>query len=93
MSENNDSNDEKLRQEACPWSRSKYYENYNSILGYYKVQSCLKYKCGPCLLDLACGDGLMTSMFADRYRHVVGVDASAKHLEVARRSVPKAEPV
>ena len=82
---------EKMRQEKCPWARSKYFEGYNSILGYFKVKSCLDYARGTSLLDLACGDGLMTQMFADHFDRIVGVDASGKHLAVARQRVPGAK--
>ena len=37
------------------------------------------------LLDLCCGNGLLTVRLASRCRHVVGVDFSAPLLEVARR--------
>lgn len=82
---------EKDRQERCPWARSKYYEDYNSVLAHYKVKSCLEYIQGTSLLDLACGDGVLTQMFASCFDRIVCVDASSKHLALAEERVPNAE--
>jgi 2-polyprenyl-3-methyl-5-hydroxy-6-metoxy-1,4-benzoquinol methylase len=43
------------------------------------------------LLDIACGDGLMTESFAKHFKRVVGVDASGKHLAMAQERIPQAE--
>jgi 2-polyprenyl-3-methyl-5-hydroxy-6-metoxy-1,4-benzoquinol methylase len=83
--------DEKSRQEEFPWERSKFHTDYNAVLGHYKVVSCLEHARGSSLLDLACGDGLMTAMFAERFERVVGVDASSKHVAEARKRVPSAQ--
>ena len=85
-----DLNDEKLRQENFPWERSKYHTDYNSILAHYKVLSCLEHAHGESLLDLACGDGLITTMFSSHFRRIVGVDASSVHIEEARKRLPMA---
>lgn len=82
--------DEKSRQDSFPWERSKYHTDYNSVLAHYKVVSCLEHAQGNSLLDLACGDGLMTSMFAQHFQRVVGVDASGAHVAEARRRLPNA---
>jgi SAM-dependent methyltransferase len=71
-------------QENYVYSKSGFYEDYGSILGYYQVQSCLEFMHGTSLLDLACGDGLLTEQFQKHYSRVVGVDASSKHLDKAR---------
>ncbi|MBF0102935.1 MAG: class I SAM-dependent methyltransferase [Desulfobacterales bacterium] len=86
-----DSLKEKDIQERYPWERSAYYSEYNSILGYYQVESCLEYVHGESLLDLPCGDGTLTALFARYFKRVVGVDASSKHIEVARQRMPQAE--
>lgn len=83
--------DEKSRQEGFPWERSKFHTDYNAVLGHFKVVSCLEHVRGKSLLDLACGDGLMTAMFAERFEHIVGVDASSKHVAEARTRVPSAQ--
>lgn len=82
--------DEKSRQEEFPWERSKFHTDYNAVLGHYKVVSCLEHARGRSLLDLACGDGLMTAMFSKRFERVVGVDASSKHVTEARKRLPSA---
>jgi len=82
--------DEKSRQEEFPWERSKFHTDYNAVLGHYKVVSCLEHARGRSVLDLACGDGLMTAMFNERFDRVVGVDASSKHIQEARRRLPSA---
>ena len=82
--------DEKERQEECPWFRSGYFADYNAVVGYYQVQACLEHGHGPSVLDLACGDGVLTQLLAQSYENVVGVDASSVHLACARERVPQA---
>jgi len=82
---------EKRRQEDCPWSRSDYHTEYNKILAQYKVQSCLEHIQGTSLLDIACGDGLITAQFKPYFSRVVGVDASSVHLAAARKRLPDVE--
>jgi 2-polyprenyl-3-methyl-5-hydroxy-6-metoxy-1,4-benzoquinol methylase len=84
-------NDEKERQESFPWSRSEYHSEYNAFLAEYKVKSCLENMRGDSLLDLACGDGLMTEMFSAHMNRIVGVDANGSHLNKAKKRVPQAE--
>ncbi len=81
---------EKSRQDSFPWERSKYHTDYNAVLAHYKVVSCLEHAQGNSLLDLACGDGLMTSMLAEHFETVVGVDASGPHIVEAKRRLPRA---
>jgi len=81
---------EKELQETYPWQRSKYHTEYNQILAYYKVLSCIENSSGDSLLDIACGDGTLTEMFSSHFKTVVGVDASSKHLTEARKRVPTA---
>ena len=84
--------DEKIIQEAFPWERSQYFKEYNSMLGYYQIQSCLEYTHGrKSILDLPCGDGTLTALLCEKFDRVVGVDASSKHLIVAKENVSKAE--
>jgi 2-polyprenyl-3-methyl-5-hydroxy-6-metoxy-1,4-benzoquinol methylase len=84
-------NSEKELQQSLPWNRSTYHSEYNYYLAQYKVKSCLEHARGDSLLDIACGDGLMTELFANHFRRVVGVDASGKHLAVARERVAHAD--
>lgn len=78
------------RQNSFPWERSKYHTDYNSILASYKVASCLEHAHGNSLLDLACGDGLLTSMFSTHFDRIVGVDASGNHVTEAKKRLPQA---
>ena len=82
---------EKQRQDAFPWTRSEYHQTYNQYLCEYKIKDCLSHVSGESLLDLACGDGLMTAVFAQHFKRVVGVDASGAHLEKARIRCPELE--
>jgi 2-polyprenyl-3-methyl-5-hydroxy-6-metoxy-1,4-benzoquinol methylase len=82
---------EKEKQEAFTWVRSVNFNEYNSVVGYYQVQSCLEFARGPAVLDLPCGDGLLTSMFSSHFERVVGVDASSVHLARARQRLPEVE--
>jgi 2-polyprenyl-3-methyl-5-hydroxy-6-metoxy-1,4-benzoquinol methylase len=82
--------DEKERQDSFPWERSKFHTDYNAVLAHYKVLSCLDHAKGDSLLDLACGDGMMTAMFAQHFKRVVGVDASGAHVQEARERLPQA---
>jgi len=84
-------NPEKEKQESLTWDRGAHYATYNQILGYYQVRSCLENARGTSLLDLPCGDGTLTAMFAEHFRRVVGVDASGAHLVKARQKLPEAE--
>ncbi len=85
---NNEINAEKQRQDAFPWNRSSYHVTYNAVLAEYKIKSCLEHSHGDSLIDLACGDGLMTEVFSRQFKRVVGVDASSAHIEKARKRCP-----
>lgn len=82
---------EKDLQQQYTWARSQMYSDYNSVLGYYQAKSCLDYARGDSLLDMPCGDGLLTSHLAPKFKRVVGVDASGKHLALAKKNLPDAE--
>ena len=82
--------DEKQLQETFPWQRATFHTAYNEVLARYKVESYLEHAVGDSLLDLACGDGMLTALFARHFRTVVGVDASSRHLTEARARVPGA---
>lgn len=86
-----DPSDEKALQETFTWARSQVFATYNQALGHYQVQACLEHARGDSLLDLPCGDGTLTAMMLPHFQRVVGVDASSKHLELARQTLPKAD--
>lgn len=85
-----DRRSEKELQESFPWQRSKFHSEYNRVLAEYKVKSCLENAVGDSLLDIACGDGMLTALFARHFNTVVGVDASSIHLSEARKRIPSA---
>jgi len=82
------STDEKALQETFTWARSLEFSDYNAALGYYQVQSCLEHVRGASLLDMPCGDGMLTAMLAPSFKRVVGADASATHLARAQERLP-----
>ena len=82
---------EKELQETFSWARSQVFSDYNHVLGYYQAKACLEQARGSSLLDMPCGDGALTSMLAPSFSRVVGVDASSKHLELARKALPDVE--
>jgi len=86
-----DRQSELLRQEAIPWERGKYLKAYEQTLGEYIVKSVIENMKSPSLLDIACGNGLITSMLAPHFKRVVGVDASESLIRKARESYPHIE--
>lgn len=86
-----DSKREKALQENFTWARSKHFSDYNGFLGYYQAQACLEHARGRSLLDMPCGDGTLTTMMAPSFQRVVGVDASASHLSIAKQKLPHVE--
>lgn len=82
---------EKDLQETFSWARSQVFSNYNSVLGYYQAKACLEHARGHSLLDMPCGDGSLTAMMAPQFKRVVGLDASSKHLELAKKNLPTAD--
>jgi len=79
---------EKERQQKCAWARSSFFAQYNAVVGHYQVQACVEHAHGPAVIDLACGDGLMTEVFTRHFERVVGLDASGKHLAEAKKRLP-----
>lgn len=85
------SEEEKQKQESFAWERGVHFDTFSKILGYYQAISCMENGHGPEVLDMPCGDGLITELFAQHYDRVVGVDASSKHLAKARARLPHVE--
>lgn len=84
-------NPEKISQETFEWQRSKNFPAYSLILGQYQAKVCIELGHGSSVLDMPCGDGALTAIFAQHFPRVVGLDASSKHLAEARRRLPGVE--
>lgn len=82
---------EKALQEGFKWARSVNFATYNEMLARYQAQACLEHARGTSLLDMPCGDGLLTTILAPQFTDVVGVDASSAHLQAAQTRLPGAE--
>jgi len=82
---------EKHHQERFTWRRSGEFETYNLALGHFQVQAGLEHARGRSALDMPCGDGALTEEFCQHFERVVGVDASAQHLALARARLPNVE--
>jgi 2-polyprenyl-3-methyl-5-hydroxy-6-metoxy-1,4-benzoquinol methylase len=83
--------EELIRQESILWERGKFFQAYENVLGYYIVQSVLEHMKPPSLLDVACGNGLLTYMLSPHFSRVVAVDASSAHIAKAREQYPNIE--
>jgi 2-polyprenyl-3-methyl-5-hydroxy-6-metoxy-1,4-benzoquinol methylase len=77
-------------QESFTWDRT-LFGDYNSLLVHYQALSCIENSKAGSLLDLACGEGIMTAYFTDKFSTIVGVDAANVHLEKARKRLPSVE--
>ncbi|MDI6797075.1 MAG: class I SAM-dependent methyltransferase [Desulfatibacillaceae bacterium] len=77
------------KQETFPWRRGEFFSTYENILGHYIVKSIIENLRPPALLDLACGNGKLTSELAPYFERTVGVDASRAHIEKALKSHPE----
>jgi 2-polyprenyl-3-methyl-5-hydroxy-6-metoxy-1,4-benzoquinol methylase len=76
------------KQEVFPWRRGEFFSSYENILGHYIVKSIIENLRPPSLLDLACGNGKLTSELAPFFKKTVGIDASRAHIEKAVESHP-----
>jgi 2-polyprenyl-3-methyl-5-hydroxy-6-metoxy-1,4-benzoquinol methylase len=81
---------EKDLQETFSWDRT-LFGDYNQLLVHYQALSSLENSQPGSLLDLACGEGIMTEYFSKNFDRVVGVDAAAVHLNKARVRLPRVE--
>lgn len=82
---------EKARQDNVPWERGKFFKEYELMMVDYLVASVWDHAAGRSLLDVACGNGLVTSRLAARFQRVVGIDASSSHVAMARQNHPNME--
>lgn len=78
-------NDELDRQEKFPWRRGDFLRTYELVFGECTVKSVLEHSKSPSLLDVACGNGLLTKKLAPHFERVVGLDASSQHIAEAKQ--------
>lgn len=70
------------------WERK--IEPFERILGKYQVMKAVELCKGPKVLDLGCGDGMITKELCKHFDYVVGVDVSRDQIELARKKAEKA---
>jgi 2-polyprenyl-3-methyl-5-hydroxy-6-metoxy-1,4-benzoquinol methylase len=68
------------------WDPERYARNARFVaeLG-APVVDLLAPRAGERILDLGCGDGMLTAKLGSMGRHVIGVDASAPQIDAARK--------
>ncbi len=78
-------------QEFGRWERGQHFATYELLLGEYIARTILDRAKPPSLLDVACGNGVLTRMLAPAFQRVVGIDISESAIEHARANCPGAE--
>ena len=61
---------------------------FESILGNYQVMIAKQNCKGHSLLDLGCGEGVITAQLRKNFSRIVGVDATFSQISLARRKYP-----
>ena len=82
--------EEKNKQEKYKFHRG-YFRDYNLVLGHYQFESVIENAYGNSLLDIACGDGILTAQFCGKFKRVVGIDASSVQMRRAKKICHKAK--
>lgn len=82
-------NQKKREIEAVKWQCET--APFEKVLARYQIRNLLELGRGSSVLDLGCNDGLITAELCKRFKRVVGVDASQRHIERAHQKVPQAE--
>lgn len=71
------------------WNAKEYSRDFSFVHQYGKdVLNLLDIRPGDTVIDLGCGNGVLTGQFSEMGAHVIGVDASAEMLEIARKNYP-----
>lgn len=72
------------------WNADKYSKEFSFVSQYGSgVMDLLDIKKGMHVLDLGCGNGILTKQLADKGTVALGMDDSEEMLEKARKSYPK----
>jgi len=74
----------KLDRIAGKYSEEKGFEK---VITSYKIREIIKFIKGPDVLDLGCGEGIITRAIASLNFHVVAVDGSKLKLQKAKKNI------
>lgn len=80
---------ERERLEKIGWIRGA--DGFEQILGKYIMKKTLELATGPRILDVGCGDGLLTKILAEHFEYVIGVDGSEEKISLAKKIAPQVE--
>ena len=61
---------------------------FEQVLGHYQVMVAKKYCKGNSLLDLGCGEGVITAQLKKNFSRMVGVDGTASQVALGRKKYP-----
>lgn len=74
------------------WDAEKYSENFDFVAQHGSdLLNLLDFEKIKNVLDLGCGNGILTKKLSDMGVGVIGIDASEDQLEIARKQYPKIE--
>ena len=71
------------------WNPDTYTTDFSFVFQYGSdVAKLVDVKPGSSVLDLGCGNGVLTHDFSNRGMHVIGIDRSPEFVATARKSYP-----
>jgi len=73
--------------EYSDMSSSKTADAYEYDINFPSIMNLMPIKPGT-ILDLGCGDGEFTNLFANKYKNVIGADASPEMIKIASSKFP-----
>lgn len=62
---------------------------FEKTLTQYKIREILKFSKGNRILDIGCGEGIITRALAAKHKEVVGIDGSFQKIKIARKMSQK----
>lgn len=72
------------------WNAKEYLRDFSFVSQYGEdVMSLLDLHKGDSVIDLGCGNGMLTKRLSDMGMDVTGIDASEDMLDIARNSYPE----
>lgn len=71
------------------WNAIEYKDNFSFVFEYGKgVLDLIKHKKGAYVIDLGCGNGVLTNELHNKGFNVLGIDASLDMLNLAKKNFP-----